>query len=465
MSGDATPSDDRKQGNREASPFAWDLPDSARIVALLHEKSEAERSATVVDAIATSIARRREHTLLLNTEPGPSPLDELTGAGESAGMAAFLDGRASLAEVAVQGEDSPYVYLPAGRDPAAAAALREGDALETFLSRVRERDGTAFLVVTERMRFSPGLRRLVDGCVFLGETPVGDGHELQSYGSVPFGTEADLETAASETAAAEPAGPQPTTPEPTPGEGSGAHSPTRLVLAATVVIGLSVGGWRAFENMRPDIAAETVAGGPGELDEPGAAPDAGQAAGDPAPAQTEPDALSLAFDAARERPFSVLLGSFASRSDAEGRVEDLRAASAGSLYFIAPTSVRDILYHRVLAGAAESEAEAAALLDVFAPAGEVEEVNAWQLRPVRLAYDLGLFTDRTEVEARIAGLASRGVAAYSLETSLDGRTIFRVYGGAYENEDAAVPMAEILEAAGEAATLIARRGDEAPSTP
>ena len=84
---------------------------------------------------------------------------------------------------------------------------------------------------------------------------------------------------------------------------------------------------------------------------------------------------------------------------------------------------------------------------------------------MRFAYDLGVFADRPELEARIAELATLDIPAYSLETTLDGTPVFRVYGGAYESEEAAAPMRDVLEAAGETVTLIARRGGAGPSTP
>jgi len=186
---------------------------------------------------------------------------------------------------------------------------------------------------------------------------------------------------------------------------------------------------------------------------------------DDIPAAPDEASVAAAFESAAERPYSVLLGSFVDPVEAAERMTEIRALHGGVLYFMAPTTIRDVRYQRILAGAVASEAEASALMDELAAAGVADEANAWLLRPVRLAYDLGVFTDRPATEARIAELASLGIPAYSLETTLDGMPVFRVYGGAYENEEAAAPMSDALDAAGETATLTTRRGAAAPSTP
>ena len=207
-------------------------------------------------------------------------------------------------------------------------------------------------------------------------------------------------------------------------------------------------------------AAERLAAG--EAGTPTDPPDVAE----PASIWQAPDeaAVAAAFESAAERPYSVLLGSFTSPVDAAERVAEFRALHGGTLYFMAPTTIRGGRYQRILAGAVASETEASALMDELVAAGVAEEANAWLLRPVRFAYDLGVFTDRPLMEARIAELASLGVPVYGLETTLDGMPVFRVYGGAYEDAEAAAPMSDVLEAAGESATLIVRRGDAIPST-
>ena len=516
----------------DPTPFTWELPGDARIVALVFQGSEAERSATVVDAIATSVARRRGRTLVLNSESGPSPLDELAGAPEradSGGMAAFLAGQSGLARVAVRRADCPYVYLPAGQVPEGIVGLLESPALGRFVSRVKEGGGTLFVVTSEHGRPSPDLLGLLDGYIAVGSVPPAD-RDLRCYGLVPFESSAAPGPTPVEDAAApqpEPAPPpEPEPPsesaEPAPGPAlqpalepgpDAAPAPaasaasarargrrSRAALAAALAIAaLAVGNWWAYRNgwldsaisrvgsmiasgeEAPAAAATPPEGGPAEA---GSVAEDGPAAGDrPAAAEADtptdppdvaepasipqvPDeaAVAAAFESAAERPYSVLLGSFTSPVDAAERVAEFRALHGGTLYFMAPTTIRGGRYQRILAGAVASETEASALMDELVAAGAAEEANAWLLRPVRFAYDLGVFTDRPLMEARIAELASLGVPVYGLQTTLDGTPVFRVYGGAYEDAEAAAPMSDVLEAAGEGATLIVRRGDAIPST-
>lgn len=520
-----------------AAPFTWELPADARIVALVFERSEAERSATVVDTIATSIARRRGRTLVLNSESAPSPLDELAGAPErveSRGMAEFLAGQSRLARVAVRRADCPYVYLPAGQVPEGVVGLLESPALARFVSRVKEEDGTLFIVMSERGQPSPGLLDLLDGYIAVGSVPLED-HGKQCYGHVPFESsvaptpalepepvsepepepeavedEAEPRPEPVEEAAEFEPEPAPTPavelepePEPdaapadwppAPGKARG-RRPRGPLVAALAIAALAVGNWWAYRNGWFDNAISRVGSMIAARDEaPAAAPatettpvEDGLAVADadtpadppevaspmdppevaaPPPIPPPPDesTVAAAFESAAERPYSVLLGSFSDPAEAAERVAEIRALHGSVLYFMAPTTIRDVRYQRILAGAVASEAEASALMEELAAVGVAEEANAWLLRPVRLAYDLGVFTDRAEMAARIAELASLGIPAYSLETALDGMPVFRVYGGAYENEEAAAPMSDALDAAGESATLVARRG-ATPSTP
>ena len=484
----------------DPTPFTWELPGDARIVALVFQGSEAERSATVVDAIATSVARRRGRTLVLNSESGSSPLDELAGAPEradSGGMAAFLAGQSGLARVAVRRADCPYVYLPAGQVPEGVAGLLESPALGRFVSRVKEGGGTLFVAMSEHGRPPPDLLGLLDGYIAVGSVPPA-ARDLRCYGLVPFESSAAPGPEPVEDAAAPQPEPEPPSesveppPEPAPGpalqpalepEPDAAPAPaasaasarargrrSRASLAAALAIAaLAVGNWWAYSNGWLDSAISRVgsmiAAGE-EAPAAAATPAEGGRAAEAASIRQAPDeaAVAAAFESAAERPYSVLLGSFTSPVDAAERVAEFRALHGGTLYFMAPTTIRGGRYQRILAGAVASETEASALMDELVAAGAAEEANAWLLRPVRFAYDLGVFTDRPLMEARIAELASLGVPVYGLETTLDGTPVFRVYGGAYEDAEAAAPMSDVLEAAGESATLIVRRGDAIPST-
>ena len=540
----------------ESDSFSWDLADDARIVALVHESSEQERSATVVDAIATAIGRQREHTLVIGTEPGPTPLDELAGAGASEGWPAFLAGRSGLTRVAVQRPECPWVYLSAGRDAEAATRFLEDEIFTRFLARVRERGGTLLLVISERTPVAPDLGRHLDGYVALGDMRRADSEEFAYYGRVRYEAE-EASAGAAEATAPGPAEahdrdaeeraaagaasvPSPALEEELPGgEDEAAPDPDAeapsdplaarprkrrarvgLVIALLIVAAAVTGGWFEFRNpgtMRglferlrsavgefgdredpeppaapqpspepessnqpestsdpgaPAGAASTPFAGEPEssrADRGRSSPESGSSAAGPETSAAGPAAsaagpgASLDGSAARERPFSLLMGSFGDPADAARRADELRALSPETLYFTAPTPVGDVLYHRVFAGVFEGESGAAALMDEFVRGGAAEEVNPWQIRPVRFAYDLGTFADPAGAEARIAALAARGVPAYRLGVAVDGRIGFRVYVGAYEDAPSAAAMAAILEAAGETASLVARRGGEGPA--
>ena len=523
----------------QADSFSWNLPDDAHIVALVHDSSERERSATVVDAIATAIGRHREHTLVMSTEPGPTPLDELVGAAESNGWPAFFADRERLTRVAVQRPESVYVYLPAGQDTETVTRFLLDDIFMRFLERVRERGGTLLLVISERTPMARDLGGQLDGYVALGDIRQVDSDEFDFYGRVRYDAEvpatADDAATPEEMASGDDAearvdtDAQADAPAPAvaralddadaPDEAESAELegpseprparrrfPTRLLVWLLVAVALLAGGWWGYRN--PDTIRDLLdrvrsmvgASDASAVVEPAPAvgepavstrPPAVMTAADETPATQTPanetpngtpanvtaasapsaavPALAparagRAFETAPARPFSVLMGSLSGPAEAETRVAELRAAAPGLLYFTAPTPVRDVVYHRVFAGAFGSEAEAAAALDGLVQAGATEEANPWHLRPAGLAYDLGVFAEHSEVEARIAELASRGISAYSLATTVEGRTVVRVYAGAYEDERSALPMAAILEAAGETATLIPRRGDATPMT-
>jgi len=493
----------RVRDERDARFFAWDVPGDAHIVALVHEVEDSERSATVADAIATSVARRREHTLLLSAEPGPSPLDELLGATGSKGLPAALEGRARLTDVAVQRVDRPFVYLPAGPDAGAMRSLLDDEVLASFVDRVRERGGTLFIVLSEETLRHDRVRALIDGYVALGDVDVPESAAgLVQFGRVRFenGDGADPHTSNGSPAVAG----LPDLP-PLP-ESPDVSSPGESVVEEPVAVEAAARGhpppaapvgeadvdnpgqvedspeiWQRHRGRPPFPTRKAVIGLGGVLgvaaiwwlitvgfgegaDTPVTGIATAARGAVPSTPVTPPPAISFdapagraAFDAAPELGHSVMIASFAAAADADDRLRRLRSADAG-FYFVSPTPVRGLVYHRVFAGALTGRGAAQTLMDALVASGVKGEAGAWHLRPAALAFDLGVYPDRAAADRRIDELAANAVPAYALTATGEAGQVWRVYGGAYVDDNESVPMAELLSEAGESAELITRRG-------
>jgi cell division septation protein DedD len=467
-----------KKCDHKESSFVWDLPVDAHVVALVHDSKESEQGATVVEAIATAIARRREHTLVLSTEAGPSPLDELMGGvSSSVGLPAVLRGCARLTDIAVQKTDCPFVYLPAGEDLEDISQMLHGELLCRFIQRVQERAGTIFLVFFENISFSNEVRAFLDGYIVLGNVKVPEHFEdLPTFGRVRFDESKDdlffnhdldvsLETgeedesdgtvAQSVTADKDEDGEQ-KLHRPNMNIWSQHQTKTHFPLKKTTIgistIALIFLGWWWM------VKATNV--GEGQLFAPTMLAEVEVSPSPRIVPSLELDDVRRVFGNAPNLPFSVLIASYASLADAEERVTELESdgRAVARLYFVSPTPVRRVLYYRVLAGALADENEADVLMKRLVEAGEKDETSPWHLRPSGFAFDLGVFTDRKGVEARVAGLAVKGIPSYVLVATLNEHEVFQVYGGGYRNQEESLPMAGLLATAGEPAVLIARHG-------
>jgi cell division septation protein DedD len=91
-------------------------------------------------------------------------------------------------------------------------------------------------------------------------------------------------------------------------------------------------------------------------------------------------------------------------------------------------------------------------------AGAKEQLRAWDVRPVRFSYELGMYSERREADRRIDELQEAGIPAYRLEGGTEQEPNYRVYSGAYESEQAAEVLGRALEDAGESARLVTRKG-------
>ncbi|MEE8487849.1 MAG: SPOR domain-containing protein, partial [Gemmatimonadota bacterium] len=153
--------------------------------------------------------------------------------------------------------------------------------------------------------------------------------------------------------------------------------------------------------------------------------------------------------------YSVLVGSYIWLNDAEERSATLSAD--GSLFYVSPTPVRGRVYYRVFAGVHEDRLDALAAMEVLVADGRKRVAKLWDVRPVRLAYDLGTFDSLKGATGRIRALSADGIPAYVLRDSTE-EPAYRVFAGAYESEEAATAMGDMLESSELSTELITRSG-------
>jgi len=462
-----------ERSEREARFLAREIPPNAQIVALLFAAEDGDRAAAAADAIATSLGRRREHTLLASCESSRSSLDEAIGGVRGGGLHSVLEGRARLSDVAVRRSDRPFVYLPAGRDAPSAREMLATEAFRGFVGRVRARGGTLLLHLPLEEMAGPVVD-LMDGCLTLGEIapPGAQAIDIPCWGKVAFDDAAaapatpDAETAAAGEAAGE--GESPTAEETsqvgdlssTAGGGWRRHRARTGVPWSRVAIGaLGVGGlvaawWFVVPTLlsrgapsAPRTEASVPAGVSSFETE---APGSGAGLSDEA-------ALAIA-DRAPELGYSVLIASYAARSDAEQRLADA-APGPDELFFLAPTPVRGAVYYRVFAGALGGRSVGRAVMDLLVASGRKDAASAWDVRPSRLAFRLGVFGSRDAAETALRRALADSIPAYLLRAADGAGTAYQLYAGAYESERAARALAALLERRAWEAELVVRRGE------
>ncbi len=183
-----------------------------------------------------------------------------------------------------------------------------------------------------------------------------------------------------------------------------------------------------------------VAAGPSDVAEDSAA--AGGTSDSAAPAgstETTPGAPA---------PYSLHVGSYRTADAARGVVLDL--GRVGRKAFLSPVVLPEKgEWVRVYVGAFGDSASARAALDELTAGGVVEEGS---VRVTPLSFLLGEYPTAEEAEARIAGLAARGIPAYAL-----GEGPFRVWAGAFQDESESRVLASALGAESEEIPRLSRR--------
>jgi hypothetical protein len=382
-----------------------------------------------------------------------------------------------MSEVARSAPRQSFAYLPAGEPALSLPRLREIPAFRGLLKRVAERGGTLLLYLAEEdlseTPLDPEQDLPVDGCIAIGDIEdlaLTVGAPLLARVERPSGERVTKDGEAGEATVLPPVA-----------EGGDDGSESAAVLDGDAVadsdqdrrvpawapwLGVAAGlllAWLAWGSLARPEGPETA-----ETDGPTAESVAERAEGsesvrveseDPAAAgapgngSAEPG-LDLFFGP--ELPYSVLVASFARSEDAERHMRGLDNDAA--LFIVAPTPIRERTYYRILAGAVEDREEGEALMGQLVDAGLKQEVRGWDVRPVRFAFDLGVYPERRASDRRIDQLSDLGIFAYRLADGLDEPRSWRVYAGAYESREAAAELGRMLTDAGEPATLVPRTG-------
>lgn len=175
-------------------------------------------------------------------------------------------------------------------------------------------------------------------------------------------------------------------------------------------------------------------------------------------------------------PISVAVEAHQDLESATERIEALRRAEPDIGFYLAPVSVRDVLYYRLLAGPVSDRAAGERLMERLVEGQYKTAMDTWAVRPTEQAFHLGEFDTEQAARARVRALAELTVEgvdedgnpverpapipAYVVPIRHDsGPDRYRVYGGAYESEAEAQVMAEMLTEAGLEARLVARTGE------
>jgi len=486
-----------------SGPLAW-LPESARRILLVTGSDSGDWGGAAAVELAEMVARRRPRTLLVNTVPGSSGPDGNLGLDSGQGLAEVVAGHRRVSEVAITPPGRSFIAVPAGQS---RPGMTEFSRLPAFrhLVDAAGRGGTLLLHVARAdlvhlfAESDAGGGLEFDGLVLLGE------------GAVPRSVPAEVRLLArvERDAAVRPALAE---PSPSPGRGSGFTRPngTRAIVAgggarrrprgrferlvddvrkrgvtrgaggvaavwivAVIAVWLvwqGLSGWPAFEDdfdLPVDSpATERLPSGPGtEADGPaGQGPavaegvsDAPERAAEDVSVEESPAPPEPGMEEGVVLPYSVLVASYVTYEDAAAKRDEL--TERGSMAFVAPTPIRGRLYYRVFAGALEDRFQASDLMRHLVEQRSKERERDWDMRPVRLAFALRDFSSEEEADAERQRLHESGVPAYVLSVGDTTGAIYRLYSGAFESETAASPADTMLSVAGQAATLVTRRGE------
>jgi cell division septation protein DedD len=401
------------------------LPDDASLIAVVREQGSGAWASGVAVGLADIVGRRRGRTFLANVGGDSRELDGVLDVAGGPGLTSALSGVTSIASIARSAPERSFTYLPGGESALPLSDLSRMPSFRRLLRKMSAGGGTLLLYVAEedlggRVAEAASDLRL-SGCIALGSVK-----DVALELGAPLLARVEQPVRPDDTSATA------TTPE--DGQSEAAETDRERVwmprlawaggVLAVLWVAWQLGGSPGVDGSRASESAD-----------PPTETTSAQAAEEPPPVAEPP-----AWEAPGAN-YSVLVGSYVRFGDAEERRAAL-ARSAG-LFFVSPTPVRGRVYYRVFAGVFEDQSDALAAMERLVVDGHKEAVKLWDVRPVRLAHDLGTFDERAIADELVASLGEDGIPAYVLSESVDGSR-FKVYAGAFESENAAAPLSELL---------------------
>ena len=206
-----------------------------------------------------------------------------------------------------------------------------------------------------------------------------------------------------------------------------------------VVAGLVVGGWLGWWSVSR-MGTELPAG---------PAPESVALRQDPpAPVLAPAAAPAPAASPETHQAYSLVLGSFREAARAEKLAEDLAGGRPDLLFTITPVRVGGQVFLRVLAGPAEDSLGAERLRTSLAETLSGVDASQWIVRATPLAFDLGDEPTQESAQAMVQLLRQGGLNAYVLSLGAAETRTFKVYAGAFSDEEEAAVMRAFFDATG-----------------
>ncbi len=429
-----------------SNSLAW-LPAEASLIAVVREMGCGEWAAGIAVGLADIVGKKRGRTYLANVGTDGSELDSLLEVAGGPGLTSALSGATSVAAIARSAPQRSFTYLPAGDSALPLSELRRLPTFRRLLSKMRDGGGTLLLYIAEEDLTAASNRDAADGLALDGCIALGMVRDLA------------LELGAPLLARVERPADAPVPPESDTASSDNVRDPgtarsdtfaisrlgslskllipilSLLLLWMLWTVARSSGEAEAHTDAPPAVAVPAD-GGPGNAD------------------STDVASRPLVWMAPAAN-YSVLVGSYIRLRDAEERRGAL--SRDGGLFYVSPTPVRSRIYYRVFAGVHEDQVDALAAMERLVADGRKKAAKLWDVRPVRLAYDLGTFDSLDGANDHVRALGADGIPAYVLGDSTDAPA-YRVFAGAFESEKAAMAMGDLLASRELKAELNTRSG-------